>query len=500
MTTDTTLHCRTVAQSLDVDPIGTAGSYDAFVFIEAPLPWPRDIGGLPQLGDLERQLRTVRGRTGLAVRLQALVPEDRDDPTRRVIVHRVHEDRPGVFERFEIRVEEDGLADAAMRLVLDALAAPAGSGRSTRRRCSSGTHGGRDVCCGRDGAALWRQMRTAMPEVEFLRTSHTGGHRFAPTALTFPYGQLWAWLDRPILADIIQQSGRDPAELVHRHYRGSAALPSSAVQILEREAFAREGWAWLANRRRGYQVTTSDTGIVTARIDFELAGGRLGSYVGRIGRGRQVPVPECRRPLTEAAKSQTELAVLSLTRAVGPVTSSARPDETASADRLTRAVVALTARVDELEAKLTIAQLMASYGPAVDGGLAEVAGALWSENGVYDSGVGVFHNPGGIGAMVAGEPHQSFINSGCAHIVSPPHIVVDGDRAVATCYSQLLFRDNENDGYRTWRVTANRWEWERGPDGWRVVSRVNRPLDGNVEARTLLGSAFDPGLPSGDPS
>jgi hypothetical protein len=55
--------------------------------------------------------------------------------------------------------------------------------------------------------------------------------------------------------------------------------------------------------------------------------------------------------------------------------------------------------------------------------------------------------------MVAGEPHQSYIHGGCAHLVGPPHIVVDGDRAVATCYSQLLFRDNEADGYRVWRVT-----------------------------------------------
>jgi hypothetical protein len=158
---------------------------------------------------------------------------------------------------------------------------------------------------------------------------------------------------------------------------------------------------------------------------------------------------------------------------------------------LAQQLAALAARVEELEAKVTIAALMASYGPAVDSGSSEAAGALWSEDGVYDAGVGVFRNPGGIAAMVAGEPHQSYINGGCAHIVGPPHIVVDGDRAVATCYSQLLFRDNGADGYRIWRATANRWEWVRGPDGWRVVSRVNRPLDGGAEARALLGRMFD---------
>src|SRR5258708_6182766 len=112
---------------------------------------------------------------------------------------------------------------------------------------------------------------------------------------------------------------------------------------------------------------------------------------------------------------------------------------------LAQQVAALAARVEELEAKVTIGQLMASYGPAVDSGSSEAAGRLGREGGVYDAGVGVSGNRGGIGAMVAGEPHQSYINGGCAHIVGPPHIVVDGDRAVATCYSQLLFRDNGAD-------------------------------------------------------
>jgi hypothetical protein len=317
MTTATDLHCRALAQALDVDPIGTAGSYDTFVLVEAPLPWPSDIGQLPHFADLARRLRDAVGRTGLAVRLQALVPDGGDGATRRVVVHRVHEDRPGVFERFEARVDREDLAGQAMRVVHRALTAPAGAGQAGPPQVLICTHGGRDVCCGRDGAALWQQMRGVLPGVEFLRTSHTGGHRFAPTAVTFPTGQLWAWLDRPVLTGILLQAGGDPAEVVRRHYRGCAAMPSAAVQVLEREAFAREGWAWLAYRRHGYEVGTSAAGLVTARIDFAGPDGLSGSYVGRIGKGRRIPVPECRRPLAEAAKSQPELAAFSLTRTGG---------------------------------------------------------------------------------------------------------------------------------------------------------------------------------------
>ncbi len=317
MTTTDDLHCRTVARQLNLDPIGTAGSYDTFVLVEAPLPWPGDIAQLPHFAELGRQLRDVSGRTGLKARLQALVPEDGDETTRRVIVHRVHEDRPGVFERFEARVAPESLADQAMRLVHRALAAPAGDGDASRTQVLICTHGGRDVCCGRDGAALWREMREALPDVEFLRTSHTGGHRFAPNALTFPAAQFWAWLDRPTLTGIISRDGGDPAELIRRHYRGCAAMPSPAVQVLEREAFAREGWAWLAHRSRGYEAGAADGGMVDARIDFETPDGEVGSYQGSVGNGRTVPVPECRQPLAAAVKSQTELELLSVTRTGG---------------------------------------------------------------------------------------------------------------------------------------------------------------------------------------
>jgi hypothetical protein len=302
-----------MALELDVDPIGTAGSYDTFVFVEAPLPWPSDIEQIPHLADLAERLRQVVGRTKLRVRLQALVPANGGASTRRVLVHRVHEDRPGTFERFDAQVGQEHLADEAMRVVQEALAAPSGSGRSGPPQVLICTHGGRDVCCGRNGIALWQEMRDAMPSVEFLRTSHSGGHRFAPTAITFPSAQLWSWLDREILTGIIERTG-DPSEIVRRHYRGSAAMPSPVVQVLDREAFAREGWAWLDHKRVGSEVDDTDDGLVTARIDFQAPDGRAGAYEAQIGRGRQVPVPQCRRPLGEAAKSQTEFEVVSVTR------------------------------------------------------------------------------------------------------------------------------------------------------------------------------------------
>ena len=61
-----------------------------------------------------------------------------------------------------------------------------------------------------------------------------------------------------------------------------------------------------------------------------------------------------------------------------------------------------------------------------------------------------------------------------------PVVLLDGDRAVATGYTQLVVRSSRTGRYTVMRVTASRWELERrgrvdAPDrGWRVVLRTAR--------------------------
>ncbi|MEV0809913.1 nuclear transport factor 2 family protein [Micromonospora sp. NPDC050200] len=151
----------------------------------------------------------------------------------------------------------------------------------------------------------------------------------------------------------------------------------------------------------------------------------------------------------------------------------------------------LQRRVQDLEDRLALMQIIASYGPAVDSGSPSPAARLWTENGVYDTYPAVLHGREAIADMVTGELHQQLIHSGAAHLQGLPHLEVDGDRAVATAYSQLVLRDEATDSYRVWRTGVNRWEFTRTPHGWQVTHRVNRQLDGSAEARDLLRAAVD---------
>jgi hypothetical protein len=167
-------------------------------------------------------------------------------------------------------------------------------------------------------------------------------------------------------------------------------------------------------------------------------------------------------------------------------------------------LAALETRLKDLEDQVALYQLMSAYGPLVDSGDAEATAALWVEDGVYDWGggpkpadgapvkegaAGAAYSRSAVADMVRGPYHQEIIHGGAGHVIGLPHIVLNGDTAVATSYSRLYRRDGDN--FRVWRVGANRWEFVRTPDGWRVKKRVNRVLNGGEEPRQLLRSGIE---------
>lgn len=144
---------------------------------------------------------------------------------------------------------------------------------------------------------------------------------------------------------------------------------------------------------------------------------------------------------------------------------------------------ALERRLQVLEDRAEIADLIARYGPAADSGDADAVAALWAPGGTYQFDDTVLEADD-IRSLVSIPTHVEYMRRGCAHIVSAPRIEIDGDDAVAVTHSVVMLREGER-----WvgeRVSANRWELRRAADGWRVQRRRNRLLDGDGAARELL--------------
>jgi hypothetical protein len=137
----------------------------------------------------------------------------------------------------------------------------------------------------------------------------------------------------------------------------------------------------------------------------------------------------------------------------------------------------LQMRLSRLEDQAAITQLVLSYGPAADAGLASFAGQLWLEDGIYDwDADGEPHRDcDGVEAMLESDGHRGLMARGVAHFGGPPVIDIQGDQATALNYS-LIMR-NEGDRFYLWRVSAVRWDLQRVDSRWRVGRRSNRLLD-----------------------
>lgn len=164
-------------------------------------------------------------------------------------------------------------------------------------------------------------------------------------------------------------------------------------------------------------------------------------------------------------------------------------DNSSSETRL----AALEKRLDHLEDRLAILDLIASYGPAVDSRSGGAVAALWAGDGVYDFGGAPLEGAAAVGRLVDLDTHKGYVERGCAHVLGLPMVTISGDTAVATGYSRVYLHDGS--GWKVERTSANRWELIRTPAGWKVQNRVNRLLDGAAEARALLHAGLvDAGL------
>jgi hypothetical protein len=294
--TATDLRCASWSRVANLDPVGTAGAHRGFLAVDLPLPWPADIG---EHGDVA-PLAPVLAGTG--VRVQGRVPLGGEA---RVTLYRF----AGAGDpRMTGREAVVDAGPGRLRSVVEDLLAGGGDPvDADRREVLLCTHGRRDACCGARGAVLHLAVAAAAGAagVAVRRTSHTGGHRFAPTAIVLPEATGWAYLDADRLAAVLGRHG--PVRDLLGCYRGWTGLGAPALQALERAVLAEVGWDLLDRPRHGGSLGGDRWSLTVTG-----PGGATTEWTAEVRPGRRVPRPDCGAPVEGATKEDVELVVADL--------------------------------------------------------------------------------------------------------------------------------------------------------------------------------------------
>ena len=276
--------CSLVSKANNEDPIGSAKAIKNRLVVELPQSWQRDALGSRRLIEGLRPVIESARDDGLLDAFSAILPDreySRKGHTRLLFLRRPS----GPFAAYE---KVDFLVpDGELVAAVGALLEESGLGRFGRYRQGTDhvrdllvcTHGGRDVCCGKFGYPVYdllRRRHASPGKLRVRRTSHIGGHRFAPTMIDYPEGRLWGHLEPWAAERLATRSG--PVSDLGPFYRGWAGLRSPAEQAAEREVFAREGWAWTRYLKEG-RVLHSGEGRTDVRIAYGSADGAVsGAY------------------------------------------------------------------------------------------------------------------------------------------------------------------------------------------------------------------------------
>jgi uncharacterized protein (TIGR02246 family) len=147
----------------------------------------------------------------------------------------------------------------------------------------------------------------------------------------------------------------------------------------------------------------------------------------------------------------------------------------------------IEARLRKLEDQIAIYQVINGYGYAVDGLNAEAVGSCYTDDGIYAVGdIGEMKGRETIEAITRDTGHLGYVAAGCAHISTVPHVIVEGDEAVATCHTMVAMHGDE--GFFIGRLSASRLQLTRQADGaWKIVHRQNYMLNGDPAGSKLLG-------------
>lgn len=277
--------CSAISKANGEEPIGTAATSDYWLIVELPQPWS-EIAWLesPQLKPLVGSIKQLIVKDGVKLKPIAIAPDpEYSQPGYTRILYYY---RPGElfaeYEKEEYIVPDAIIGELVKELLKQLQQQPneLNSFEQYRQETSHVremlvcTHANVDVACGRFGYPIYKKLRSQYAvssngNLRVWKSSHFGGHRFAPTLVDLPEGRYWGHLE-PEMLDLLVLRNSSVSGL-RQFYRGWAGL-NSLEQIAEREIWMQEGWDWLKYPKTGRVLATEEL-QTRVQLEFTLPDG-----------------------------------------------------------------------------------------------------------------------------------------------------------------------------------------------------------------------------------
>ena len=243
--------CSDNSRQLGEEIIGTANNCETYILIECPTPWHNQAFHSRWVPDNLRQLVTEIKSQKLPI-VFLLIANDlshKKDETTVIIYHQ----KPGIsngYRQQEFQLENIDKVATTIKQWLWQRHGNSELEIPKKRDILICTHGSHDKCCARYGNPFYFHTKAAIGDlgldnVRIWRSSHFGGHRFAPTMIDMPEGRYYGNLSGELCKSILTRTG--DIKCLQQVYRGWGILPKP-VQVLELELLLKYGWKWFNNK------------------------------------------------------------------------------------------------------------------------------------------------------------------------------------------------------------------------------------------------------------
>jgi hypothetical protein len=282
-----TFFCSDYSRKVGEDLIGSATNCQAYVLVECPPPWTYEAFNSKWVPKNLRLLVEEFQQSKTSIKFLLIANNlSHKSSHKKILIYYKKEGFNNGYSKQEFQLENLEQAAGVIRKWL-LLGIPKYEMEvPTTRDILVCTHGSHDQCCARYGNPFFFHATATvsnlnLENVRIWKSSHFGGHRFAPTAIDLPEGRYYGALDQKLFHLILTRSG--DIKCLNRIYRGWGMLPPS-IQVLERELIIYHGWDWF-----NYKVVDSrvvkhnqDQNMILAELTFEKPDGTLYTYQGEI--------------------------------------------------------------------------------------------------------------------------------------------------------------------------------------------------------------------------